>query len=366
MRELESVVHSNDFQKKMKQKDFKKTDEYQEFQSLKKLYKQSDIKFAIKTLNSSDYRIYDAVRKSPRLQEFMELDDYVNSSEFVATKEFYNDKDRFKKSEEYKLLHEYNELKASHEYKWFIKTKANYPFTEIDKWELVFEDDFDHSKLDANNWMTGYYWGKALLNDNYVLKNEKQFFTDKNIELRDSLLKITSKKEAYQGKVWDPEMGFLPAKFEYTSGLISTGHSFRQQYGKYDVKFRLQPGQHLNHSIWLLGERMIPQITVLKSNGKSVKAFEAGTIAGSIQKPEAKLQKLNGPSLADDFHILTLEWLPGKITWYINGVKLGEQTSNIPNEPMYLIFSSHITDTMPDHQLPSSIEVDWVKCYKVL
>lgn len=366
MKELESVVHSSDFQKKMKQKGFKKTDEYQELQSLKKLHKQSDIKFAIKTLNSSDYRTYETVKKSPRLQEFMELDEYINSPEFIDAKEFYHDKDRFKKSEEYKLLHEYNEIKAGPDYKWFFKTKNNYPFTEIDKWELTFEDDFDHQKLDANNWMTGYYWGKALLNDNYVLKHEKQFFTDKNVELRDSKLKITTLKESCHGKIWDPELGFLPANFEYTSGLVSTGHSFRQLYGKYEIKMRLKPGQNLNHAIWLLGERMVPQITALKTVGKNDKTFEAGSITGSVQSPASKSQKFTGTSLSNDFHILTLEWLPNKLAWYVNGVKIGEQTSGIPNEPMYLIFSSHVTEAAADHELPSTMEVDWVRCYKAI
>jgi beta-glucanase (GH16 family) len=364
MKELELTVNSASFKQKMTQKGFKQTDEYQELQSLKKLYKQPDIKFVRKTLESGEYRTYETTKNSTRLQEFIELDAFLKSDEYIAFYKFIHDKDRFKKSEEANLLHEYNEIKASNDFKRFVKTKNNYPFTEIDKWELVFEDDFDTQKLNANNWMTGYYWGKALLNDNYVLNGEKQFFTDKNIELRDSNLRIFTKQEACKGKIWDAERGFIPANFDYTSGLVSTGHSFRQTYGKTEIKFKLKGGQNVNHAIWMLGEKMIPQITILKSGLKSAKSFQGGTISGTINAPIVKSQTLTGPSLTDDYSILTLEWKPNHITWFINGVKIGEQTGNVPSEPMYLMFSTHITTTIKDSELPAQIEIDWVKCYK--
>jgi beta-glucanase (GH16 family) len=366
MKELELTINSAAFKQIMSQKGFKKTNDYQELQSFKKLQKQHDIKFAISTLSSSEYRTYEATKNSPRLQEFIELDAYINSDEYAAFYQFMHDKDRFKKSDEYKLLHEYNEIKSSNDFKRFVKTKEHYPFADIDKWELCFEDDFDHQKLDANNWMTGYYWGKALLNDNYVLSGEKQYFTDKNIEIRDSHLRIVTHKENCNGKIWDSEKGFAPAKFDYTSGLVSTGHSFRQQYGKYDIKFKVKGGQNINHIIWLLGEKMSPQITALKTGDKKLNLFDVGTISGDIKKPIVKKQTLSGPSLTNDYAILTIEWLPNKLTWLINGVKVGEQTGNVPSEPMYLIFSTHINEKINEGELPAALEIDWVKCYKPL
>jgi hypothetical protein len=78
--------------------------------------------------------------------------------------------------------------------------RVNDPFKELKKWHLTFEDDFDGVRLDHAKWMTGYYWGKALMNETYVLAGEKQFFKDDNIDLRDSFARITTRGKKRPGE----------------------------------------------------------------------------------------------------------------------------------------------------------------------
>ena len=95
------------------------------------------------------------------------------------------------------------------------------------------------SGVDRKKWILRYFWGDAVLNDTYALADEKHLFTDgKNLEIAQGKLKIITKKEKIQGKAWDPKMGFFPKEFNYTSGLISSGKSFRQQYGLFEAKIR--------------------------------------------------------------------------------------------------------------------------------
>ena len=120
------------------------------------------------------------------------------------------DRKRFEKSEEARLINEFKLLQKNEEIKWFFEKEKKNPFTDIKKWKLTFEENFDAISLDTGRWMTGYYWGKALINENYVPANEKQFFTERNIELRESMARITTRQEEARGKVWDLTMGFIP------------------------------------------------------------------------------------------------------------------------------------------------------------
>jgi beta-glucanase (GH16 family) len=363
-KELEMIINSASFQEAKHQKDFKKSEEHQQEIRFHKLAKHANIIFAEEVLKSKEFHNYNNTKDSAQLADFEKLEKYINSAEFKELKAFMEDKHRFHKSEESKLLHEYNELISSDDFKWYQHTQKNYPFAEIEKWQLTFEDDFDHTKLDASKWMTGYYWGKALLNDTYVMADEKQFFTDKNIELRDSILHINTRKEACKGRIWHPETGFRQASFDYTSGIVCSGHSFRMQYGKIEIKARFSTVENLSHAVWMVGEKKMPHINILKSGAKNAKEFETGTFIQKGEKISSTHQTTKGPSLNSDFHIFTFEWSATKMVWKINGVEVNVQTTDIPSEPMYLTISSHILKSINDSKLPSSIEIDWIRCYE--
>jgi beta-glucanase (GH16 family) len=361
-KELEMIINTPEFKRAKQQKGFKKTEESEQLKLYKKLLKSSEVKFVNKTSSSSEYATYTRVKDSATLKTFKELEQYIESNEFVEFKAYMEDPKRFEKSEEYKLLHEYEEIKKSENHKWFIKTKNANPFTELEKWKLTFEDDFDGTNFAHDKWMTGYYWGKALMNDHYVLAHEKQFFTDKNIETRDSLLKINTRKEACKGKIWTNDLGFKLADFNYTSGLISTGHSFRQQYGRFEAKVKTSGSFPLIEAFWMVGEKVVPQITILKTTGKNSKYFEAGTF---LTEKNSRIGKVKATALNSDYHVIALEWSKTKLTWKINGVVVKEQTEAIPNEPMYMIFSTHLTEEVKSGVLPSNFTIDWVRCYQL-
>jgi hypothetical protein len=363
-KELEMIVHSAAFLQAKKGKGFKQSDEAGQLNRYKQLLRNSDVRFVSKTLQSSEYKMYTSVSNSARLAEYQKLDNYVSSQEFIDLKNFLEDKKRFFKSDEYRLLEEFSEIEKSDDHKWFIQTKKNYPFAEIEKLQLSFEDDFDVQKLDSSRWITGYYWGKALLNDNYVLAGEKQFFSDKNIQSRDSVVRLATRQEACKGKIWDSERGFIPADFNYSSAIINTGHSFRQQYGRFEVKAKLKTVPGVYHAFWMLGEKSAPQITIFKTNSKSSKHFDCGTFADSGKGNTRKSATLvKGVAFDDDFHVFTLDWMPGKLIWKINGEIVCQQTSDVPDQPMYIALSSHVVNDQVMN-LPVEMEIDWVRCYQ--
>lgn len=361
---LKVTVESPEFQQLKSKKGFKKTGEYKQLVTYKKLKKRSNIKYLVRTLHSPKFKNYQLLNDSERLQNYNELQRYVTSSEFLDFKAKMEDPHRFKKSEEYKLINELKEIEKTPDYIWYKKTKKENLFGELDKWKLTFNEDFDDKTLDASKWITGYFWGKALMNDHYVLANEKQFFKDQNIGIRDSFASIVTKKETCQGKIWDPIYGFRPKQFNYTSGLLSTGQSFRQLYGKFEAKIRLHHNAPLSHSFWMVSEKMAPQIDILRYDTKSPKKLSVGCHMQEGTTFQHHTQQVNGTNYSGEFYIYSLEWSKEKIVWKINGVTVHEQTNNIPNETMYLVFSSNlITDKEPTN-LSSQMDIDWVRCYQ--
>ncbi|TCO06958.1 glycoside hydrolase family 16 protein [Natronoflexus pectinivorans] len=363
--DLKVFVNSSAFHSAKVKKDFKQSEAYAKQEQFNTLKKDPEITFYLKQEKSNEYRTVAKLENSERLKSFFKLESIIQSPEFIDKKTFLEDKNRFKKSEEARLIEEFNELQKNEDVKWYQKTKKLNPFKEIRKWEITFEDDFDALQLDKSRWMTGYYWGKALMNDNYVLAGEKQFFKEDNIEMHDSVVRINTQKEAYRGKVWDATHGFTMQDFEYTSGLISTGQSFRQKYGKFEAKIKFSQAFPVVNAFWLVGEKMLPQLDVFKTSLKKGKALESGI---HVSAPEGQalnlLKKITGANFKNGYFIYTLDWSPEALIWKINGIEVHREVKHVPDEPMYLSFCTILPEYPSDNQMPSYMDIDWIRCYR--
>ncbi|MFW6275952.1 MAG: glycoside hydrolase family 16 protein [bacterium] len=364
-RELEKYVNSPEFFKEKASPDFKKSDAYQKFKEYKRLKRQSSVKWAVKTEKSSQYHIYKRLKDSDRLNEFYELQAFISSSEFKGFKAQMEDKNRFQKSEEASLINEFEELKKHKDIVWFLKKKDEKPFEELKKWKVTFEDNFDSATLDSNKWITGYYWGRALMNDTYSLEGDRQMFSDENIELRDSNLQIKVLHESTKGKEWSPSWGFREKEFDYTSGIISTGQSFRQQYGRFEAKVKFSSTFPVVNAFWMVGERITPHINIFKTIFPGSRMIEAGIVYDVTGKGITEsTKKVNGTRFTNNYFIYSLDWTENELVWKINGVEIYRQTHDIPKEPMYLTFSSTLPEEPKEQQLPAEMEISWIKCYE--
>lgn len=364
--ELEKEINSAEFKaliEEVKKIKFENTEEFKKHQEYKSLKKSAEIKQYFKFKDSEKLTIYTELDGSQEITDFEELEAYINTDEFKEEKKYLLIKDKFKLSEEFKQAEEYKSLKNSEKIKWYFKLEKQNDFAKLHEWELTFEDNFDGNKLDADKWMSGYYWGKNLLNDDYVQVNEKQFYKDSNIEVNNGNLKILTKQEKAQGKVWDLNMGFYPKEFDYTSGLINTGQYFRQQYGLFKAKIRVSHSYPIHHAFWLLGEKITPEIDVFKYGKKSPSKLEVANYWNGDDTIKKNKKSLGGLNFAKDYFIYSLEWTPEKLIWKINDVVLYEQTEGLPDEPMYIVLSSGISQE-GNPAVPCSMDVDWVRAYK--
>jgi len=351
--ELKLLVSEAGFREKMKSKDFPGSEDSRKLAEFKQMDSSPEIKEFYRFKKSKEYANFINIDGSLRLARYNELKEFVNSKEFLEKKAFLLDKNRFQKTEEYKLLKEYLDLKNDPDIVWYFKTKDSNKFDILKNRELVFSEEFDGDTIDTKKWLTNYYWGEKLLHDRYSLESDLHFYTEKeNFEVRHSFLKIITKPQKINGKAWSPVKGFTIKEFNYTSGIINTGNSFRQKYGIFSAKIKLGDPNARN-SFWLVGGKMTPHINICTTAGGKV-WFTLFTEDGKQIKSKV------GGKYAQKSYIFTLEWTSSSLVWKINGVEAFRTTENIPQEPMYMNFAGGVTT--PINSM-TSMEIDWVRVY---
>ena len=356
--ELDAVVKSKEFIEKqnMKPVTFKDTEEYKLLQEFNTLKNNPDIKFYYKFSKSSELANFKQVDGSQKLARYEELKEYLSTEEFKKRKEYLLDKKRFEKSDLFTQEQEYLKLKKSDDIVWYFKAKDSDKFNILKERKLTFSDEFEGEALDTKKWLTNHYWGDKLLHDRYSLETDLHCNTEKeNFEVRSGHLKIITKPQKTEGKVWNPALGgFRTKEFDFTSGVINTGKSFRQKYGLFTAKIKLSTGSGPRHAFWMLGEKITPHIDICRTDkGKVWMDYFNDGVKG--------LKSSLGSRYSKDFYIFSLEWTPEMLVWKINGIEVCRQTSGLPQEEMYLIFSGGLDKPM---QGSSAMEIDWVRVYQ--
>lgn len=365
-KEFEDVVKSTAYKANRKLHKKNNSDEYQKELAFKELAKDAEIKLYLNAMGKRIFKDYFKLEGSEKVTKYNQLKEYMLSNEFIERKSYLQSNKKYEQSSEFAKEQEYHSLKKSEQIIWYKALEKSNKFADIKRWELVFSDDFDSQNLDRELWMTRYFWGEALIQKSYSLATDKHHYSDdKNIEIENSILKISTRQEQADGLAWDLKMGFIPKKFDYTAGLISTGESFRQKYGRIEAKVRFSKTPGVYHAFWLVGEKMLPHIDIFRKNAKNTNS--QGSVFSSVNgaaKPLAIQSKIGGFNFDTNFFILSIDWSPEKIIWKINGVPYMESNKSIPNSEMYLVFSSGVTGNDAPNQLPATFEIDWVRCWK--
>jgi hypothetical protein len=358
-------------------KDFENSDELKHFLELEKEVTSSNFTLRKKKILKAKYKTSEAYRKEARYNqlvkrqkgdeqtpEMKELDRYINSEEFFKEKQFLTMKprERYETTDEYQKESEYESLKKSEKIVWYYKTKKKYPFKEIEKWECTFEDNFKGGTLDASKWMTRYFWGDQTLDRSFVLGDDISFITDgDNIEFYDKKARIVTKAGQARGLAWRAEQGFVEEDFDYTSGMLSSAKSFKQKYGIFKAKVKVAEGS-VSQAFWMVSDTMLPHIDVARyEDGK----LYANYFWGKSGSPQKSISKTGGGKYENEYFIYTLEWTPNKLVWKINDKVFKTQTSGVPQEPMHINFSANLKKGASGNGLPSAMEIDWIRVYKL-
>lgn len=219
-------------------------------------------------------------------------------------------------------------------------TVKNEPELDLDKFELVWADEFDSTEIDRSKWqMPGYtmtrkggYWNCALA------------------EVKDGELVISAKYLENGVNPGDPA-GWYSAR-------MRTKDLFEQTYGYFEVRCMLPEGYGLWSAFWLQNYDAMDNAYPDGSYGSEIDVFESpffgsddpNRVQGAVhwggygdahQTVSFATDDL-GVDLYNTYNTYGLEWNEDSYTYYFNGKAIGtfDKSTLVPSQaPEHLILS---------------------------
>jgi len=296
------------------------------------------------------------------------------------------------------------------------------PSTLASDYHLMFEDNFNGNSLDTQKWNTHHLWGPY-----WQINAEQQFYPDVGdthagetyntapITVGGGTLKITADavtaeqlpdmpavtsgdfqahrewrhNDAYNNPDFnnppagsqghDPSQAneaFLPG---YTSGILTTYDSFKFTHGYAEIRARLPLGDGLWPAFWLLNGYYVdqqPEIDIMEFRGEApqeiVHSYHHSPRNG--ETPSYSWSTFSNNQQAgytDGFHLYGASWEPGKIDFYIDGVKVHTHTgTTVSTQNMYAILNLAVGGNfnyadVDESIFPVSFEIDHVRIYQL-
>ena len=241
---------------------------------------------------------------------------------------------------------------------------------------LKWKDEFDGEELNRKDW-------NVETHEPGWVNKEWQAYVDntENIYVKDGKLVIKPVEK-------DGENG----EKSYTSGRVNTQGKHDFTYGLFETRVKVPTGKGYLPAFWMMpaNENLYGQwprcgeIDIMEVMGQETnKAY--GTIHyGNPHGQKQGTYTLDGPDFASEYHTFTVEWEPGKIVWYVDGMKYheakdwystteGQGTVAYPapfDQPFYMILNLAIGGSWvgyPDENTTyadQALEVDYVRAYQ--
>ena len=232
---------------------------------------------------------------------------------------------------------------------------------------LIWQDEFDENGApNSANW--GYNTGTG---DNGWGNNESQYYTDRldNAKVENGFLKITAKKENYQGS-------------EYTSARLISSGKFEFTYGRVDVRAKLPAGGGVWPAIWMLGANFgtvgwpaCGEIDIMEYVGN-----DPGQISSALHTPSSFGNTVNHKVTSitnetTEFHIFSTIWTENSITFLLDDVEyytFNPSTKNDDTWPYYnnqflilnIAMGGNLGGTIDPNFDESTMEIDYVRVYQ--
>ena len=241
---------------------------------------------------------------------------------------------------------------------------------------LTFSDDFNtDGALNSDFWTYDIGTG-----ENGWGNNELQYYTDRpeNVVVEDGMLKITARKENFEGA-------------GYTSARILTKGLFEQKHGRFEARMKLPFGKGMWPAFWLLGSNIddigwpfCGEIDIMENGGSNPTVVNGAIHGPGYSGGNAILKKYEFPDSRVDteFHLYGIEWTQNFINYYIDDVlyfqlkpeRLEEEDGLdssdwvFNNNPFFMIINLAVGGNFdgnptPATLFPQTMYVDYVKVY---
>lgn len=258
---------------------------------------------------------------------------------------------------------------------------AEKPDLSYEGYELKWKDEFDSVSLNSADW-------NVETHEKGWVNNELQEYvnSNKNIYLENGNLVIKPVRE----KIGDDESG--NPVYKYTSGRVNTQGKHDFTYGLFETRVKVPTGKGYLPAFWMMptNENLYGQwprcgeIDIMEVMGQETNKLYGTLHYGNPHSQKQETYTAKNGDFANDYHTYAVEWEPGKITWYVDGVKYheandwystteGQGTAAYPapfDQPFYMILNLAIGGSWvgyPDETTKyenQAFVIDYVKAYQ--
>lgn len=263
---------------------------------------------------------------------------------------------------------------------------------DMDKFELVWSDEFNGDSLDMTKW--GYSW--------WITERKGGYWHEDMVSVKDGHLIIkaqyleTPPENKYAALF--PDMEFDEYKPGWYTGKITTRDKYEQCYGYFEVRCILPAATGMWSAFWMMNEGVY-NVDGSGKDGTEVDVFESfyykdnwwgndaistgihydGYGEGHNGDTIGKIYIENDPYT--EYNTYGVEWNENEYIFYINGVETGRlSTGGVSQNPEYLLLSCEFAgengvqssdrhgtgeiSKTPDENWPAEFKVDYVRCYQ--
>lgn len=232
-------------------------------------------------------------------------------------------------------------------------------------WQQTFADEFD-GPVDFKRWQTTDHFGVRTYSGNGI--QEMQCYDDAALSTANGNLVVSVTRQAMPNCPGARDK----ARMQYRSGRITSLNGFSQAYGYFETRMLFPPGQGFWPAFWLLPTSGFNwEIDVMEAVGKDPHGVYMNFHAWATGSHEGTQYRTPTP-LSGGWHTYGLDWQPGKLTWYVDGVERFRTTQfndRIPSTPGYILLNLAVGGAWPGDPdastvIPNQMLVDYVRAWK--
>jgi beta-glucanase (GH16 family) len=250
------------------------------------------------------------------------------------------------------------------------------------KWELVWEENYNKGYLDTT------YWSKIGLFSTPKWKMPKEKWRDNTgcfryiTDTDDRVVQFDKENIILRGIVNNDTINGDPRPL-LTGGIYSY-NKFAFQYGRIEVRAKLDAAHGAWPAIWMLSEKdRYPnqnngEMDIMERLNHDGFAYQTTHNHATITLKQETPKKYNtGKIDPSGYNTYSVSWYPNKLVYAINGIETitypkvaGGSTYQWPfDQPFYLIIDQQLEGSWPGKvtnlkELPINMTVDWVKLYQ--
>ena len=238
---------------------------------------------------------------------------------------------------------------------------------------LVWQDEFEGTKLDTNSWT--HELGDGCPDLCGWGNNEKVWYRPENTQVKNGKLIITAKPDKEKEGFWSASRIITERKVDF-------------RFGRIDVRAKLPETKGLWPAIWLLGKNRdadswpyCGEIDMMEEVGHiphrifgTMHYFEKGR---SYNHSGNKYELKYG-NFSDDFHVYSIDWDNKSIKFYVDDQLYSEKKypdlkidadDNPFLKPFYMILNLAVGGNLPGYPdetsvFPQTLEIDYVRHFQ--